>query len=58
MLVVNLGIGSSIAFSKTLIGLIQVSFTEDIRTALKKDIADSELETAKNVLASIHLETD
>lgn len=56
--VVNPGVGTGFALSKSLIGLIQDSFTEDINTTLKKDIADSELETAKNVLASIHLEAE
>ncbi len=58
MFAVNPGMGTGFALSKTLIGLIQTSFTEDISTALKKDIADSELETAKNVLDSIHLEAE
>ena len=54
----NPGLETGCLLSKTFIVFMQGSFNEDMSTTLKKNIADSELETAKIALDSIDLETE
>lgn len=50
--------GTAYVLSKSFIGLVQNALNEDISGKLKKNIADSELETAKIVMDSINLEAE
>ncbi len=50
--------GTAYVLSKSFIGLVQNALSEDISGKLKKNIADSELETAKIVMDSINLEAE
>lgn len=54
----NPGLETGYLLSKTFIVFMQGSFNEDMSTTLKKNIAGSELETAKIALDSIDLETE